>query len=73
MTNQATYSKGYHKCSVVVVNNTHWMPHRYGPDSSLLFDYKIAALVCGGSGPHSSKAILKKFLELRKGASCGCG
>lgn len=45
----------------------------YGPGSSQVFDYKISALVCGGNSPHTAKAIIKKFLEFRKGPSCLCG
>ena len=49
---------------------------RYGPKdiSMMIYDYKVSTLVCGGGdGPHVAKAIVKKFLEFRKGAVCHCG
>lgn len=49
---------------------------RYGPKdiSMMIYDYKVSTLVCGGGdGPHIAKAIVKKFLEFRKGAVCHCG
>ena len=40
----------------------------------MIYDYKVSTLVCGGGdGPHVAKAIVKKFLEFRKGAACHCG
>ena len=49
---------------------------RYGPTdvTNMIYDYKVSTLVCGGGdGPHVAKAIVKKFLEFRKGAVCHCG
>ena len=49
---------------------------RYGPKdiSMMIYNYKVSTLVCGGGdGPHVAKAIVKKFLEFRKGAVCHCG
>jgi len=50
--------------------------HSFGPSGHCmqLFDYKVSTIVCaGGTGPHTAKAVIKKFLEYRKGSSCHCG
>ena len=63
-------------CGLTFALTTPLLLTRYGPahNSQLLFDYKISTLVCAGEGgPHCAKAIVKKFLEYRKGSSCHCG
>ena len=50
-----------------------YMYIRYGVGANVVFDYKVAVLVCGGDGPLTCRSIIQTFLEYRKGSSCRCG
>lgn len=66
----------FHANSIPYIYSSILCTFRYGPKdiSMMIYDYKVSTLVCGGGdGPHIAKAIVKKFLEFRKGAVCHCG